>query len=87
MSYILITLGGDGDVYVENIKDIDKFLEEMTDEDPDMDVNDFQTSIPSAWSNVEAWGDKTRMLIKGNVVYPKAVEVATKYAIKESGGK
>ena len=75
MSYFLIK-NDEGDTIVTKI-DPEKFLKELKDGDwgEDLHVLDF---LPSN-TDTNYWGKNTVLIIKGEVVRPKPIEVATKY--------
>jgi hypothetical protein len=76
MSYFLITANGDGEISVEQIHNIDKFLQEFADgEHGEHDFIDGRKPWPldpCEWRGA-------MMLIRGEIVTPKPVQVVTKY--------
>lgn len=78
MAYFLITANEDGETSVTQIRDIDAFLQEFADGEhgtPEF-VEDWREYSPDPAD----WGG-AMMLIRGEIVTPKPVEVVTKYKI------
>lgn len=78
MNYFLITTNEDGETSVMRITDIDKFLQELADGehgDPGfIDGRKPWPADPASWKGA-------MMLIRGEIITPKPVEVVTKYKI------
>lgn len=72
MPYFLIGVSEDG-AYIEEIKDIAKFLEERA------AYHDFAPKLPDG--DLNYWNDKV-VLIKGEIVTPRPVQVVTKYEVE-----
>ena len=80
MSYILLNVSEDGDVYVHGIRDIKKFLDDFNKDG--YSIESFHNSIPAGYADVRNWG-RGYMLIRGEVVIPKVVETAIKYVLED----
>ena len=79
MSYYAIHNTEDG-LYISKVTDINKLLEAIA--DGDYGPLQFYTDIPYE-SDPNYWEDRPGLiLIKGEIVVPKAVETVTKYEIK-----
>lgn len=77
MTYFLITTNDDGDHYIEALTEktlLDRLNELCQDEDPPQ----FEGSLPDR--NMAYWPD-SYLIIKGEIVVPKAKEVTTVYEI------
>ena len=78
MAYFLITANEDGETTVAQIRDIDAFLKELVDgEHGDPGFIDGHKPWPADPANWKG----AMMLIRGELVTPKPVEVVTKYKI------
>lgn len=77
MKYYVIK-NSDGDTYVEEI-DKQELLNRLDPEDPYYGTLEFLKTIPKN-GDTNYWGDKL-LIIKGEIVVPKAIEVATKYEL------
>lgn len=78
MTYILITANEDGETSVTQIRDIDAFLRELADGEHG-DPGFIDGHRP--WQDDPADWKGAMMLIRGELVTPKPVEVVTKYKL------
>ena len=78
MSYFIVSCSEDGDVYVSEhtTEQLEKMLNGP---EPDYRIGDFVDKIPD--HNVAYWGGRS-IIIKGEIIVPKAKEVVTKVTLE-----
>lgn len=77
--YFLITANEDGETYVTQISNIEKFLQELADGDYGKSPK-FLSDRREFSTDTNEWNG-AMLLIKGEVVVPKPMEVVTKYSV------